>query len=118
MYTVAALDGEELAQVVAGTKFTLALTRSGEVWSWGEGGAGNALGHGGSEAQVRPTKVAALKGHVVTSVAAGAAHAAAVTADGALYTFGCGVYGRLGHGDTQDQASPRTEELREGKERK
>jgi alpha-tubulin suppressor-like RCC1 family protein len=51
--------------------------------------------------------LAALKGHVVTHLAAGKEHAAAVTADGALYTFGEGGFGRLGHDDEENQLAPK-----------
>ena len=110
---VTALVGEEVVQVVSGGQFTLARTSSGEIWSWGSGGEDNALGHGGKEQKVVPEKVTALKGQVVTHLAAGHEHVAAVTADGALYTFGDGGNGRLGHGDTETQTAPKLVEVQE-----
>jgi alpha-tubulin suppressor-like RCC1 family protein len=113
-HVAGALWAETVVQTVCGGKFTLARTASGEVWSLGEGGLANALGHGGAEQKVVAEKVAALKGHVVVRMAAGQGHAAAVTADGALFTFGYGgidcdtlnVDGQLGHGDGENQLSP------------
>lgn len=50
-----------------------------------------------------PTMIAAFNGkqagkHVV-HVACGSTYSAAITADGELYTWGRGNYGRLGHGE-------------------
>ena len=45
-----------------------------------------------------PTLVTALSDVVITQVAAGSMHSAAVSNEGILYTWGKGSYGRLGHG--------------------
>lgn len=50
-----------------------------------------------------PTMIAAFNGkqagkHVV-HIACGSTYSAAITADGELYTWGRGNYGRLGHGE-------------------
>ena len=43
----------------------------------------------------------------IVEVSAGGAHSAAITALGRLYTWGKGRYGRLGHGDYDDQLKPK-----------
>ena len=48
-----------------------------------------------------PTLVDGLTDKNVVCVVAGGEHSAAVTEDGALYTWGKGSYGRLGHGECQ-----------------
>lgn len=40
-------------------------------------------------------------------IAAGGAHSAAITANGELYSWGKGRYGRLGHADSEDQSRPK-----------
>ena len=45
-------------------------------------------------------------GRRILRVAAGYAHSAAVSAEGFLYTWGCGDSGRLGHGDEHDVSVP------------
>ena len=76
------------------------------MFSWGEGDDGK-LGHGSRNNQDRPRVVEALRGKQVVEVSAGGAHSAAITALGRLYTWGKGRYGRLGHGDYDDQLKPK-----------
>lgn len=40
-------------------------------------------------------------------IACGGAHSAAITSSGQLFTWGKGRYGRLGHGDSEDQLKPK-----------
>ena len=51
--------------------------------------------------------IEALQGIRIVKVAAGGAHSAAISAEGELYTWGKGRYGRLGHGDSDDQMKPK-----------
>uniref|UniRef100_A0A3Q1BBT6 HECT-type E3 ubiquitin transferase n=1 Tax=Amphiprion ocellaris TaxID=80972 RepID=A0A3Q1BBT6_AMPOC len=87
----------------------LALSSNGEVFSWGCGDGGR-LGHGDTTYLEEPTMIAAFNGkqtgkHVV-HIACGSTYSAAITADGELYTWGRGNYGRLGHGSSEDQTTP------------
>ncbi|XP_037077204.1 E3 ubiquitin-protein ligase HERC2-like [Pollicipes pollicipes] len=92
--------------VNSGGKHCLALTSEGEVYSWGEGDDGK-LGHGSKSSCERPRLIDALRDKRVATVACGGSHSACVTVDGHLYTWGRGRYGRLGHGDSEDQTRPR-----------
>lgn len=51
--------------------------------------------------------IESLRGVEVVDIAAGGAHSACITASGELYTWGKGRYGRLGHGDSEDQLKPK-----------
>ena len=51
-----------------------------------------------------------LAGVRVVGVAAGALHSIALAADGRVFTFGRGRDGQLGHGDEEDQLTPRVVE--------
>lgn len=55
----------------------------------------------------RPRVIESLRGIEVVDIAAGGAHSACITAAGDLFTWGKGRYGRLGHGDSEDQLKPK-----------
>lgn len=92
--------------VNSGGKHCLALSSEGEVFSWGEGEDGK-LGHGNRSPCDRPRVIECLRGKDVIDVAAGGAHSACITSKGELFTWGKGRYGRLGHGDSEDQTRPK-----------
>ncbi|KAK7864133.1 hypothetical protein R5R35_007650 [Gryllus longicercus] len=92
--------------VNSGGKHCLALSAEGEVYSWGEGDDGK-LGHGNRSSCERPRVIEALRGKEVIDIACGGAHSAAITHGRELYTWGKGRYGRLGHGDSEDQLRPK-----------
>ena len=95
---VEALAGQRIVALSAGEQHSFALAADGAVWSWGHGGFG-ILGHGDQQSQLLPKKVEAFAGQRVVSVSAGEYHSIALTADGAVWSWGGGSFGRLGHGD-------------------
>ena len=103
---IEALAGQRVVAVTAGDQHNLAITADGAVWSWGDRIFGK-LGHGDQQAQWQPQKIEAFAGRRVVAVSAGAHHSLALTADGALWSWGSGLSGRLGHGDTQEQLLPK-----------
>ncbi|XP_011304625.1 E3 ubiquitin-protein ligase HERC2 [Fopius arisanus] len=92
--------------VNSGGKHCLALSSEGHVYSWGEGDDGK-LGHGNRMSYDRPKLIEALLGTEVVDIACGGHHSAAISSAGLLYTWGKGRYGRLGHGDSDDQTKPK-----------
>ena len=101
-----AFAGQRVVAVSAGGSHNLALTADGAVWSWGWGGDGK-LGHGNMQSQLLPKKIEALAGQRVVAVLAGYFHSLALTADGAVWSWGDGYFGKLGHGDEQRQLLPK-----------
>uniref|UniRef100_A0A3B3D0M2 E3 ubiquitin-protein ligase HERC2 n=1 Tax=Oryzias melastigma TaxID=30732 RepID=A0A3B3D0M2_ORYME len=98
--------------VNSGGKHCLALSSEGEVYSWGEAEDGK-LGHGNRPCD-RPRVIESLRGVEVVDIAAGGAHSACITASGELFTWGKGRYGRLGHGDSEDQLKPKLVDALQG----
>ena len=94
-------------QVDCGGRHTVAVSHDGHAWSWGCN-AHRQLGHDASgPACWRPTYVLALGAECVVQVACGGAHTAAVTADGACFTWGKNQNGQLGHGVASPSEMPR-----------
>ena len=96
--------GQAFASISAGSAFTVGVTTSGRVYAWGAGSLGQ-LGDGAYVASTVPMPVAlpAPPGGppvVVTTVAAGSAHALALTSTGRVYAWGADVFGQLGNGTT------------------
>jgi alpha-tubulin suppressor-like RCC1 family protein len=78
--------------------FSLALTSSGQVYQWGIVF---------QEIMPRPTLMYLPSvGRGVTHIACGAKHCVALLDGGAVYSWGCGAFGRLGHGDQLSRSRP------------
>jgi len=103
-----ARTGCRVVAVTAGDFHALALTEEGELYGWGDW-EGN--GHGANEHT--PRQVAAFVGQRVKHVGAGAVSSCAVTEKGELYTWGGGAFlgggafFHLGHGDEEQQDTPK-----------
>ena len=101
------LSKKRVVGVSGGAYITAAVTTDGQLFTWGGGGNG-ALGHKERMSLNAPTLVCgALRGKfVVTVSASGDAHAAALTRDGELYTWGQGRFLQLGHGNDDNRFQP------------
>lgn len=93
-------------QIVCGSGHTVVLSSAGKVYSWGRGDDGR-LGHGDGSWQAKPLLVKAVSFRVIKQVTCGSYHTAAVTLDGDLYTWGGGMYGKLGHGTEVGYLAPK-----------
>ena len=102
---LASLTGQ-LSQVAFGKKHMVALTRSGDVFTLGDGSLGQ-LGHGSTEASSEPQLVKALQGRSIAQVCCGETHCLALSASGDVYTWGQGVDGQLGLGEGSVALVPR-----------
>jgi len=76
------------------------------VYTWGRGDDGR-LGHGDNGWKYVPRICQSLTGQVVTQVTCGSYHTAAVTGNGDLWTWGGGMYGKLGHGNEAGCSTPK-----------
>ena len=100
------LRDQFVINVACGSRHTVALTKSSEVYSWGDCENG-VTGHNfvGGENYV-PQIVSVLSGRGVWQITACGFHTACVTKRGNVYTWGEGKFGRLGHGDERNAYRP------------
>lgn len=107
--------------VACGDSFSLALTERGEVYSWGIGQNGS-LGLGDTVLEsAKPKKVEFMYPRMtvfmdnrpsminrvnIIAVECGQSHCLALTDTGSIFSWGCGLNGRLGHGDEIGSSFP------------
>ncbi|XP_017400590.1 E3 ISG15--protein ligase HERC5 isoform X2 [Cebus imitator] len=99
------LAGIPLAQISAGEAHSMALSMSGNIYSWGKNEFGQ-LGLDHTESKDSPSLIEALDNQKVEFLACGGSHTALLTQDGLLFTFGAGKHGQLGHNSTQNELRP------------
>ena len=110
--TSGALSGVTLTQLVAGNRFSCALSTAGAVYCWGAGTSGQ-LGDGTHTSSDVPVAVTATPGtplhhERVTQIAAGGSSACALSATGTVYCWGAGTSGQLGNGSHTSSDVPVT----------
>ena len=113
---VQALAGKKVIGAAAGANHMAVWTEAGELFTFGCGRWGK-LGHGrGENDWCVPKLVEVLAGKDVIGATAGDHHTAVWTEAGELFTFGCGVYGRLGHAEEVNEPVPILVEALVGKD--
>lgn len=103
---VDALRGVGVRQIACGSGHTVVLTTDGEVYTWGRGDDGR-LGHGDNGWKYVPRIAQSLSGQIMVQITCGSYHTAAVSSNGDLYTWGGGMYGKLGHGTEIGHTAPK-----------
>ncbi|KAF8584248.1 RCC1/BLIP-II [Ramaria rubella] len=109
---------ENVIKAAAGVTFSIVLTDTGKVYSFGSGEKGQ-LGNGRTgehittgnktafDAQSEPLPVKGLTGKTIVDIAAGNQHSIILDSEGFVYVFGYNGYCRLGLGDQQDVLVPK-----------
>ncbi|XP_042351682.1 probable E3 ubiquitin-protein ligase HERC3 [Plectropomus leopardus] len=100
------LSAIPVVQIAAGGEQSFALSVSGGVFSWGRNDCGQ-LGLGDTKGRHTPTAVLCLNMKKIIHVSCGKDHTATLTKDGAVFTFGSGQYGQLGHNSFSNELRPR-----------
>ena len=105
-------SSHRLVHVAAGNSHSAALTDAGHLYVWGRDHRGQ-VGMGDIHARGEPStlpRLVTLTQTIATSfvahVACGVNFTVAVDGRGAVYSWGIGVFGNLGHGDTRDRSTP------------
>jgi alpha-tubulin suppressor-like RCC1 family protein len=106
----AVFAGSRVVMVSCGGGHTMAVTAAGHAWTCGCNDCGQ-LGVGNSTKRTHKlgfTQVDAwqLGGARIVMAACGARHSVVVSAEGRVWTFGCGKFGCLGHNDEQNRLVP------------
>ncbi|XP_068797623.1 E3 ISG15--protein ligase HERC5 isoform X2 [Struthio camelus] len=100
------LGNRHIVQIACGDHHSMALSREGELFAWGQNTHGQ-LGVGAQVAHTpEPQLVEGLKGIALAQIAAGGAHSLAVSLSGAVYSWGKNDFGQLGLGHTEDRDRP------------
>jgi len=106
---IQALNGKDVVQVSAGWDHNLAVTRNGEVYSWGDAKHGK-LGHGNLEPLNKPTKIEITNADgtpaKIFQASAGPVQSLFVTMEGRVLACGGGSNFELGSENTQDAMTP------------
>ncbi|XP_062246810.1 probable E3 ubiquitin-protein ligase HERC4 isoform X2 [Platichthys flesus] len=100
------LSSTPLVQVAAGGEQSFALSVSGGVFGWGRNDRGQ-LGLGDTTDRRTPAPVKGLNMKGTVHISCGKDHTATLTKGGAVFTFGSGQFGQLGHNSFSDQLRPR-----------
>ncbi len=102
---------QKIRLVACGSEHSVAVGQS-RMYSWGSGDGGR-LGHGDYNDRWNPTEISALNGERIVDISCGTWHSACIVAippmrkdRGWLYTWGSGINGQLGQGDTTIALKP------------
>ncbi|KAL9851152.1 putative E3 ubiquitin-protein ligase HERC4 isoform 1-T1 [Geothlypis trichas] len=100
------LGNRIIVQIACGDQHAMALSRGGELFTWGQNTHGQ-LGVGSQTTLTsEPQLVERLKGVPLAQIAAGGDHSMCVSLSGAVFSWGKNSSGQLGLGDTKDRDCP------------
>jgi len=94
------LNEKEFTALAGGDRFSLAVGASGKVYLWGDNH------HAEEDKTNAPEVLHSLTGKGVEQIAAGVFHTVVLTKSRAVYSWGWGHYGQLGHGDDKELNLP------------
>ena len=94
------------AAIECGYEHSLLITTRNLIYSCGDCPASGHGANGGSRDHV-PKLIAALSKRKIICCAAGEYHSLCVDDEGIVYSFGSGPCGQLGHGDRENQLTPK-----------
>ncbi|XP_047668032.1 probable E3 ubiquitin-protein ligase HERC4 isoform X3 [Tachysurus fulvidraco] len=104
--TIKSLSEVHVVQVSCGYRHSLALSRRGHIFSWGQNRYGQlGLGKEGP-CILTPQVIQSLQGIPFAQISAGGAHSFALTMSGAVFGWGQNKFGQLGLNDNKDRCFP------------
>ncbi|KAM4734007.1 putative E3 ubiquitin-protein ligase HERC3 [Anableps anableps] len=103
---VRSLSSIPVVRISAGGDQSFALSVSGGVFGWGRNDCGQ-LGLGDTKDTYTPTCIRSLNLKKTCNICCGKDHTVILTKHGAVFTFGSGQYGQLGHNSLRNELQPR-----------
>jgi len=113
---ILALQSDPVIKIASGNDHTAALTKSGNIYTWGcaeQGQLGRIMGcftsrggRRGLQYILNPKQVRARRGLKFKDVFCGSYSTFALAQDGAVFAWGLNNYGQLGTGDVEKQYGP------------
>ncbi|XP_033015462.1 E3 ISG15--protein ligase HERC5-like [Lacerta agilis] len=100
------LGDKRIVQIACGDHHSLALSKGGELFAWGQNDYGQVAAGWEINLIKEPQLVQELEGIPLAKIAAGSAHSIALSVFGTVYSWGKNAFGQLGLGDTEDRCSP------------
>ncbi|XP_061102038.1 probable E3 ubiquitin-protein ligase HERC3 isoform X1 [Conger conger] len=95
-----------ISQVMCGNQHCIALSKDGQLFTWGQNASGQ-LGLGkGRPCCLSPQPLKSLSGIPLAQITAGGDHSFALSLSGAVFGWGKNSAGQLGLNDEQDRAVP------------
>uniref|UniRef100_A0A8C5B9B2 HECT and RLD domain containing E3 ubiquitin protein ligase 3 n=1 Tax=Gadus morhua TaxID=8049 RepID=A0A8C5B9B2_GADMO len=95
-----------ISQIMCGNQHCIALSRDGQLFTWGQNTNGQ-LGLGkGEPSSLTPQPLKSLAGIPLAQISAGGDHSFALSLSGAVFGWGKNSAGQLGLNDEQDRAVP------------
>lgn len=103
---IKSLATKVIVQISCGGNHCLALSKNGQIFSWGSNAFGQ-LGHGTSKNCIgTPMEITFLQWTPIKQIAAGGSHSAVLSYTGCLYLWGKNEFGQLGLSDSKDRHLP------------
>ncbi|KAJ4944182.1 hypothetical protein JOQ06_012727 [Pogonophryne albipinna] len=100
------LCDHRISQVMCGNQHCIALSKDGQLFTWGQNTSGQ-LGLGkGEPSKLFPHPLKSLAGIPLAQITAGGDHSFALSLSGAVFGWGKNRAGQLGLNDKQDRAVP------------
>jgi len=92
------------SEISAGGNHTVAIKTNGTLWAWGNNSQYQ-LGDGTTTQRTSPVQIGSATNWTKVACGGGATNLA-LRSDGTLWSWGYGLYGALGHGNTADKTTP------------
>jgi alpha-tubulin suppressor-like RCC1 family protein len=92
-----------IRRVTAGADHSVALSKAGRVWAWGQNSFGQ-LGDGTGVERHRPVRLTSIAG--IVAVGTGRLHTLAVGSGGGVWAWGDNDFGQLGDGTKTTRRAP------------